>query len=230
MIKYFVFVFVFLIISCNAQKSEKMKVIYVYDALCGWCYGFSPVMQKFADKYKDDIEIETLSGGMITGNRIGPIGEVAPYISWAYKEVENTCNVKFGTGFLNGILADGKTIFTSLPPSIALSVFKTYQIDESVAFASRLQKAIYFDGIVPLVYDSYGKLAAEFGIDATEFVKKMSDQKYLKSTQEEFEKCQKLGVTGFPTVFVLKNDKYYPIAKGYTTFENLESEFVKLKN
>ena len=40
-------------------------VIYCYDAYCGWCYGFSPVIKQIAEEYKDHFDIEVLSGGMI---------------------------------------------------------------------------------------------------------------------------------------------------------------------
>ncbi len=58
----------------NENNTKKVKLIYVYDALCGWCYGFSPVMMQLHSKYKDSIDFQVVSGGMITGNRIGPIG------------------------------------------------------------------------------------------------------------------------------------------------------------
>jgi len=102
-----------------------MKLIYIYDALCGWCYGFAPAMRDFYQNHKNDFEtIDVISGGMITRERIGAIGEVAPYIKTAYKDVENRTGVKFGEKFLKDILEEGSTIFTSIPPSIALSVFK----------------------------------------------------------------------------------------------------------
>ena len=44
---------------------DKPVLIYCYDAYCGWCYGFSPVVKKIADNYKSRLHIEVLSGGMI---------------------------------------------------------------------------------------------------------------------------------------------------------------------
>jgi len=127
--------------ALNAQ-TKKMKVIYVYDALCGWCYGFSPVISKLHERHQEELEFEVLSGGMVTGERIGPIGEVAGYISQAYKDVERAAGVTFGEGFLKGILAEGSAIFTSIPPAVALTVFKQHQPKKAVPFAARLQKAI----------------------------------------------------------------------------------------
>ena len=207
-----------------------MKVVYVYDALCGWCYGFSPVMSQFQEKYKDRLKFEVISGGMITGNRIGPIGEVASYISWAYKDVEKATGVKFGDTFLSKTLKDGDAIFTSIPPAIALSVFKELDANNSVLFASELQKAIYSDGIYPKNLDAYGAIASKFGIDAKTFVLKMKDPFYENLAEDDFKKSSALHVSGFPTIFIEINETYYKIGSGYMTFSQLENNYLSIKN
>lgn len=222
---------VFLLFNSIIGKSQdNMKIIYVYDALCGWCYGFSPVMKSFHKKYKDSLDFEVISGGMITGERIGPIGEVAPYISWAYKEVEQTTGVEFGSDFLDKTLKEGSAIFTSIPPAIALSVFNNYDQQNSIQFASALQKAIYYDGIEPKNKEAYGKIAATFGMEATLFIESMNDPKYEQMAQKDFQRTAELGVSGFPTVFIQKNGMYYKIASGYCSFETMESNFMTVKN
>jgi putative protein-disulfide isomerase len=218
------------ILVLNAQQQkQKMKLIYVYDALCGWCYGFKPTMQQFAANHASDLEVEVISGGMITGSRIGPIGEVAPYISWAYKEVEKATGVKFGDGFLNNILANGKAVFTSIPPAQALCAFKNMNGNNTLAFAARLQKAIYYDGLEPLNIAGYGKLAKEFNLDSTRFVQLMQEEITAQQVQLEFNKATSYGVTGFPTVFILANNKMYKLTEGYTNLENLEKSFNTIK-
>ena len=205
-----------------------MKLIYVYDALCGWCYGFSPVMIEFQKMYRDSLTFEVISGGMITGGRIGPIGEVAPYISWAYKDVEKTTGIKFGDEFLNNTLKKGKAIFTSIPPAIALSVFKTLQPKNSLHFASELQIAIYFDGKEPENLEAYGQIAAKFGLDADLFVEKMKEPLYKKLAEDDFKKSTELGVSGFPAIFIEINNQYFIIGKGYMPFDTLNSKYLSI--
>ena len=200
-----------------------MKIIYVYDALCGWCYGFSPVISELWEKHQEELEFEVLSGGMVTGERIGPIGEVAGYISQAYKEVERATGLKFGDGFLEGILEDGSAVFTSIPPAVALAVFKQHQPEKAVPFAARLQKAIYYDGIEPANYDAYGKLAAEFGLDADAFVSQMKQKESLQMARTEFRRAGAMGVAGFPTLFLEQDGKYTVLARGYMPLERLEA-------
>lgn len=220
----------FLMVVINCKSQNNMKIVYVYDALCGWCYGFSPVMSAFHDKYKDSLSFEVVSGGMITGGRIGAIGEVASYISWAYKDVEKATGVKFGNVFLNETLKKGTAIFTSIPPAIALSVFKEMDEKRSVQFADELQKAIYFDGIEPENYEAYGIIATKFGLDAIAFVTKMKESKYINLAKADFEKSNALNVSGFPTVFIEVNGVYHKIGSGYMPFTQLENNFLTIKN
>ncbi len=207
-----------------------MKLIYVYDALCGWCFGFSPVIEKFVAAYKNEFEVEVISGGMITGERIGPIGEVAGYISWAYKNVEDATGVKFGTDFLDKTLKTGTAIFTSIPASIALSIVKSKIPELSLEFSSALQKAIYFDGIEPINNEEYAKIAEKFGLNQAEFLLNMNDNQYQILAEIDFKNSQELQVSGFPTVFLDFENQYYKIAAGFTSFENLENNYLNLKN
>ena len=193
-------------------------IVYVYDALCGWCYGFSPVIQRIYEEYQDRFAFEVISGGMITGERIGPIGEVAPYIAWAYKEVEEKCGVKFGEAFLKDILEEGSAVFTSIPPGIAMAVFKTYRPEQAVAFAAALQRAIYADGIVPTDLAAYGPYAAAFGIDETEFVEKMKEVRFRAAAEKEFQTATQIGVSGFPTAFFYDGKQWHLLARGYAPY------------
>lgn len=202
-----------------------MTIIYVYDALCGWCYGFSPVMEQFFHNHRDKADFQVVSGGMITGPRIGPIGEVAAYIKQAYKDVERATGVTFGRGFVDGVLEQGTTVFTSVPLGIALSVFKTHKPEEAVLFAGALQKAVYYDGLAPRDTEAYGPLAEGFGLDGEAFVRQMRDPAFLEAAEADFQLSQRLGVGGFPTVFAKAGEQYHRLASGYTPLANLEARF-----
>lgn len=214
-----------------AQKAEaqSMKVVYVYDALCGWCYGFSPVMEKFYERHKDEIEFEVISGGMIKGNRIGPIGEVAGYIRQAYKEVEEATGVKFGRPFVKGVLEKGTAVFTSIPPAVALSVFKSRKPEKAIYFAMEIQKAIYKEGIDPSNNEAYGRIAAEFGLNKHKFVEDMEKAKFLELAKEDFHQAALYGVRSFPTVLLVKGGLRTKITQGYTELGELEDNFEKAK-
>ncbi len=198
---------------------------YLYDALCGWCYGFSPVITEFHDRHPQ-LPVRVISGGMITGERIGPIGEVAGYIKQAYKVVEDRCGVTFGEGFLRGILDEGTAVFTSVPAAVAMAVFREQQPEDQLAFAADLQRAIYFDGIEPLDHAAYAKRATSFGLEEADFLQKMDDPAYRALAEDDFRLSQRFGVTGFPTLIYEDGaGRFYALARGYVSLDQLVRQY-----
>ena len=205
------------------MENGKFSIIYVYDALCGWCYGFSPVIKKVFEKYQTQFNFEVISGGMILGEREGPIGEVAAYIKDAYKTVENTTGVKFGEIFVNEVLEDGKLYFSSEKPSIALSVFKTIYPQKAILFAHDLQSAIYYDGLDLSKDESYIVLAEKYQINGHEFIEKLNAEEFKQAAYYDFALAKQLQVTGYPAVLIKTGESnFYMIAKGYTDLESIE--------
>src|SRR5688500_1446586 len=79
---------------------NRMKIIYCFDAYCGWCYGFSSQIKKLACAYADSFHFEVLSGGMILPEKPVHISQTAAYIYQTYPQVEEVSGVKFGEDYL----------------------------------------------------------------------------------------------------------------------------------
>ena len=200
-----------------------IRIIYVYDALCGWCYGFSKVVSAFYENHQYEFKFEVLSGGMMIRDRVGPIDQIAPFIKTAYKTVEETTGIKFGEPYIMH-LQQGTMILDSEKPSIALSVFKSYFPEKAVTFTRDLQDAMYFEGRNANENDVYRYLAVNFGIDPDEFEEKLSQESFKESAYYDFALAKQLQVTGYPAVLVQAGEgKFYLIAKGYTDMNTLES-------
>jgi putative protein-disulfide isomerase len=216
---------------------KPIKIIYVYDALCGWCYGFSPVLKECYEKHKNEFEFEVLSGGMMIGDRVGSINDMAPYIKSAYHTVETTTGVKFGEAYLR-VLEDGSMVLNSEMPSIALSLFKQYFPDQSVLFAHEIQNALYFDGRDPSEIETYRYIAVNHSIDPDEFEVKMNLESSKEAAYYDFALAKQLRVESFPAVLIQSSDTgFYLIAKGYTDsatlelrIENVQKELENLNN
>jgi len=217
-------------VGINEQKikreisNNKIKILYYYDALCGWCYGFSAVMKQLQNEYGDRIDIEVVSGGLFLGNRAGFVNMVAPHIkSGAYKSVESLTGVEFGDPFLKDVFSEGKMILNSLPPTIALCIVKDKFPDKELEFAALLLKAVYYDGINPVDIEAYGAYAEVVGFNVEEFNAKFNEGKYKKMAEEEFEKFRKSQYSGMPSLTVLKDSKEIPISNGYINYNQLKN-------
>lgn len=207
--------------------ATQARVLYFYDALCGWCYGFKPVIEQLQEQYGDQVEISVLSGGMVTGDQEGPIGEVAGYIKEAYKDVEARTGVKFGKDFKQKILEPGTAIFSSEPTARALTTFKTYRPKEALAFAGTLQHAIYYDGLEPMNWKGYGKYAGQYGLPTGAFVQRMKSDDIGMAAAEEIALSSRLGIRAFPTVLYNKGEDWALLSRGYIPYEELEKNLLE---
>jgi putative protein-disulfide isomerase len=205
-------------------------LIYCYDAYCGWCYGFSPVIKKIAEQYKDDVDVEVLSGGMIVGELVQPIERIAGYIQGAYKNVEELTGIKFGDDFLWHINHPDQSDWhmNSEKPAIALCVFKEFYPDRQLEFAGDLQYALNYEGRDLEDDEAYRHLLEKYGINPEAFYSKLHSDDFKKLAYDEFDVCKQLKVTGFPCVFIqTAASKFYMLAKGFTDYDTLNE---RMKN
>ena len=202
----------------------KKTLYYCYDAYCGWCYAFSPVLKRITETYNDSLDVEVLSGGMIIGEQVMPINKVAPYIQTAYKRVEKLSGIQFGKDYLwhiqNPELSDWQ--MNSEKPAIALCIFKEYYPQRQLEFASDLQYALHYEGRDLDDDEAYRHLLEKYSIQPEVFYDKLKTESYKEMAYYEFALCKQLQVTGFPALLLQMNQsKFYLLAKGFTDFETL---------
>lgn len=206
-------------------------ILYCYDAYCGWCYGFSPVMSKIYHEYKGRLLFETLSGGMIPVEAVQHISKMAGYIADAYTKVEELTGIKFGEDYLWHVMNPDKSDWypSSEKPAIAMTVFRDYHPDDTVDFAADLQRALHFDGRDLTDNEAYRHLLEKHSIPEQEFYDKLSSEEYKERAYYDFNLVKQLQVTGFPAVFLQANDlKFFLLAKGYTDYDTLKGRIEKV--
>jgi putative protein-disulfide isomerase len=202
----------------------KPLLIYCYDAYCGWCYGFSPVIKKIAEAYKDKLDIEVLSGGMMIDESKMPIEKIGPYIQDAYKRVEELSGIKFGEDFLWHVFNPDKSdwVMDSEKPAIALCIFKEIFPERQLEFATDLQYALNFEGRDLDDDEAYRHLLTKYELDAEEFYSKLKSETYKEKAYYEFILCKQLQVTGYPTVLLQTGEKkFYLLARGFSAYEDV---------
>jgi len=203
---------------------EKPLLVYCYDAYCGWCYGFSKVITAVAETFKNDLNVEVLSGGMILPEKPVHISVSADYILKAIPNVEETTDIKFGDDFLWHIKNpdDSDWYPNSEKPAIALCIFKEYFPERAVEIASDLQYALHFEGRDLTDNEAYRHLLDKYSINPEIFYEKLNSEEYKDQAHYEFSLVSQLKVNGYPTVFIqTKESTFHMVARGYTSKEDL---------
>lgn len=211
-------------LQMTAKSQPKDTVIYVFDPMCGWCYGFDPVMEDVAAQYAERFHFQVVSGGMITGNRQGIISpEFSQYILSTVPRLEQMTGVKFGEVYLSR-LRDGSCYASSERPSRALAIFREKQPDKAIEFANAMQRALFLDGMSLEDDATYQSLCAHFEVDADAFLLQLDSQGARAAAERDFARAQSLGVSGYPAVVGLKDGKSVMLANGYTDRKTLEKQ------
>ncbi len=206
-------------------------IIYCYDAYCGWCYGFSKVITRIEEVYKDRFDFEVLSGGMVLPETPQHFGSMATYIQSAYKRVEELTGAQFGDDFLWHVNNPDKTDWypSSEIPAIALCIMKEYHPDKAVKMAGDIQYALNYEGRDLTDGEAYRHLLTKYNIPEEDFYTKLKSEGYKKNAYYEFALIKQLGISSFPTVLLQQSDtKFFLLAQGYTDYETLKARVEKI--
>lgn len=202
----------------------RKKVIYVYDALCPWCYAFTPVVEALYREYGTRFDFEVLSGGMIRGDHVRVVGgeEEAARLRSSYREIEARTGARFGEAFYEGIRRGGRRL-DSEPPAIALAAFRTLGSARSeVAFAHALVRAIFWEGGDPGEAEFYRGIARTLELDGDALLAEMTKEETRDRALYDFALARQLGADAFPRLYLQSAEDYlHLISKGYSDLERV---------
>lgn len=203
----------------------KPVLLYVFDPLCGWCYGFSPVISEFALRHKENFTFVVRVGGLVTGNRVGTFAQTYPQITESVNRVEELTGVQFGSGFRQEVLADlNRLVLNSEPSCTAFRLMRAYDPTRAVEMSSRIQNALYSEGLDIMQPEVLADLAVEFGMGRATFLQEMQSPVQQEATRNEFAEVHQMGIAGYPAVAVIQAQQGILCARGFCTLQQLEQQ------
>lgn len=204
-----------------------MKIYYIWDAYCGWCYGFGKVLKQFTNNHPE-IEIEVLSGGLF--NQGKPVG-MYEHISESNKRISEIYGVNFGPNY-NDLLSKGTHILDSYHPAIGYSILSKFlRNDQKISLTNDLQKLFFIDGMSLSDIKTYRKLANMYDIEETLFIEELEEKlKINAGYHEDYMKVAEFGARSYPTLILEKDGSYYDLRGNATTAEQIEYYYNKIVN
>ncbi len=201
-----------------------MKLIYVMDPMCAWCYAFQVELEEFLQKQLL-LEVEYIMGGLAPDSD-EPMGEdMKKAISSYWLEIENKTKVSFNHDYwkLN-------TPYRSTYPACrAVITAETLKTKSSAQMVKAIQKVYYKDAKNPSLKDILVECAISIGLDEIEFLKVFNSIETEKKLQNHLNITYQLQVKGFPALFYIdENNQSFPLTYGFTTANNLENQLKKI--
>lgn len=202
-----------------------MKVYYIFDSYCGWCYGFESILKPFVEAHTE-LEVTVLSGGLFMGGH--PLSAF-PYMSDTNKKIAEMFGVVFGQPYQN-LLETGNMIPNSNDAAIGFGVLRDYLPErEHVNLASKMHEAFYLDGKSLSDVESIKSIAKSYGLPADDIAEKFIRISAQGKYHPDFYEAKRFGVTSFPTLLVEINGKYYDLKGSAITLNDLERNLSVIK-
>ncbi len=191
-----------------------MELVYVFDAYCGWSYGFAPTMTELARRHPE-LPVRVVSGGLFTGARRLPISEFG-YVQGANAKITELTGVPFGEAY-DRLIADGTFVMDSEAAARGMAALASVAPSRAVELAQVLQEAFYVDGLSLSLASTYRVVASRAGLDPDVVVAEFS------SAVADFREARGLGVSGFPTLLGVRDGVAHTLAVGHATVADVEA-------
>lgn len=143
------------------------RLHYLFDPLCGWCYGVAPLIAAAAEV--PGLAIELHGGGMLTGpNRRAINPQWRAYVLPHDRRIAELSGQPFGDGYFNGLLNDQGAVLDSEPPISAILAAQAIT-GQGLAMLQRIQHAHYVEGRRIADVQVLMALAGELGLSLLPF-------------------------------------------------------------
>ncbi|MBG6248891.1 MULTISPECIES: DsbA family protein [Symbiopectobacterium] len=173
---------------------------YIYDPLCGWCYGAAPLAQ--AAHAMPGVNVVLHGGGMMTGsNRRQVTPQWHDYVlPYDQRIAELT-----GQPYFDKLLRDTSVVLDSAPPTAAVIAAERIA-NKGYEMLHHVQRAHYEQGRKIADVDVLTQCASEIGLDSVAFANEYAFVN-ADGLEQHFKESRallaKVGGHGFPT-FVLE--------------------------
>lgn len=171
---------------------------YVYDPLCGWCWGAAPLVRAA----RAVLPVRLHAGGMMAGPQRRPVTpELRGFVLGHDQRIAQATGQPFGDAYRNGLLRDSQAVLDSEPPIAAILAAEALG-DRGADLLGELQAAHYVQGLRIAEPAVLTELAAGIGLAPADFAAELARQR-LGPVWEHIEQTRtfmaQTGVRGFPS-------------------------------
>jgi putative protein-disulfide isomerase len=118
---------------------------YLFDPLCGWCYGATPAVAGLLEIPR--VSIELLPTGLFSGEGARPMDDAFAAFAWSNDQrIERLTGQRFTELYRRRVLGDRQRLFDSGPATVALTAVSLTAPARELEALKAIQRARYVDG------------------------------------------------------------------------------------
>lgn len=207
--------------------SNKAKLIYIYDPMCSWCWGYAPAWHELKQALDGMVTIEYRVGGLAVDSSAPMPEHMQHMLQNTWHTIGNKLGTKFNFDFWHTCQPRRSTYPACRAALLARKVKKEAQMLEAIQHAYYLQARNPSNNIV------LAELAQELGIATKEdFEQQLTSPNLDKELMTEIAGVRALPIQGFPSLVLIAHGSIYPISIDYIhwqlTYSTIERIVSKL--
>ncbi|MGF1701467.1 DsbA family protein [Photobacterium makurazakiensis] len=203
------------------MSAAKVKLYYVYDPMCSWCWGYKPTWDKIREALSDHVEIVYVLGGLAPDSDIPMPEAMQVQIASYWKKIEQYLGTSFNHDFWSK-----NTPRRSTYPSCRAIIAARSQGAELMMLEA-IQKAYYLEAKNPSDDAILISLAEDLGLDSAMFKAEFLSNRTQDLLLEELAFARSIGGNSFPSLIVEKENRFIEVPVNY---ENADVTIAQLNS
>ena len=205
--------------------NTQTTVTYLFDPLCGWCYGASPMIRKLAQQ--SSLTLELAPTGLFAGiNRREMNADFAQYAWENDLRIGKMTGQPFSEQYRSDVLGVPNGWLDSEIATLALTAVSLTEPAKQLDALTRLQQARYVDGLDITAVSVVTMLMHEIGLNqaANNLTENAAELQFANETRKQNAQrlSQTLGANGVPAIVVTKEGQRR-LLRGDALFGNFDS-------
>lgn len=189
-----------------------MKLYYVHDPMCSWCWAFRPVLLEVTAQLPTGIEFIRLLGGLAPDCDDPMPEKTRDYVIDNWRRIqEQVPDTSFNYDFWK-VCKPRRSTYPACRAVIAARK-QGNKFDEEMTYA--IQKAYYLNARNPSDNETLIELAEEIGLNQSRFSEDLLSQHVDELLIQEIKTARELKLNSFPSLLLLKNDQAIRIQHDY---------------
>ncbi|MDX8387026.1 MAG: DsbA family protein [Ghiorsea sp.] len=195
-----------------------MKLYYVHDPMCSWCWAFRPVFKTLLSKLPQDIEVEYLVGGLAPDSSEPMDIDTQLMIQKHWHTIEKRVpNTQFNFDFWTQNTPKRST-YPACRAVLAAKIQNAQKEDEMIL---AIQQAYYLSAKNPSDDEVLKNCANEIGLDVTQFENDFQAPTTQDLLLKTIQRVRNMPVAGFPSLVLKKNGQFQSIRIDYVDAEKM---------
>jgi putative protein-disulfide isomerase len=202
---------------------------YLFDPLCGWCYGAIPALSALSEV--PAVHIELLPTGLFAGEGARPMNAEFAAYAWSNDQrIERLTGQRFTGQYRERVLGDRQRLFDSGPATLALTAVSLAAPARELEALKAIQHARYVDGSDVTSLETLAGLLHGLGLKQAATRVAQPDEALLAANRARTGRAQALmrefGAQGVPTLMAESGTKRWIVnhAASYANPRALISE------